>query len=206
MLTSRKKIAMFGGSFDPVHLGHLFLLHCAVSMSEYDTFLIVPATLSNFKQNSVPMATNEDRLEMLRLALLDYKELYPCDKDANIILSTIEFERGGVSYTYDTVIGLKKNLSIEGRFGLIMGDDQVEHLSKWYRYEDLKDEVEFVVCRRDAKKDHWSQMPQDAKYVKIEPKELAIESSSAFRENRTANIGYLSKRVAQYVTEHNLYH
>ena len=206
MLESRKKVAMLGGSFDPVHLGHLFLLHCAISMSSYDTFLVVPATVSNFKQNNAPRATNEDRLEMLRLSLLDYKDLYPLDNKADIRLSTIELDRGGVSYTYDTVIDIKKSLNLAGRLGLIMGDDQIEHLNKWYRYADLKDEVEFIICRRDVEKRHWSQMPQDAQYIKIEPKELALESSSAFRAARSANMGYLSKRVAQYVTEHNLYH
>ena len=136
-----RKVAMLGGSFDPIHLGHLFLLHCAVSMSGYDTFIVVPAALSNFKRTNAPKATDNDRLEMLRLALLDYKDIYPQDCDADIRLSTMELDRGGVSYTYDTVMDLKRDMDIHGRLGLIMGDDQIPSLARWYRFDDLKREV-----------------------------------------------------------------
>lgn len=199
------KVAMLGGSFDPVHLGHLFLLHCAVSMTDYDTFFVVPAALSNFKQTSVPRATDDDRLEMLRLSLLDFKELYPCDADADVRLSTIELDRGGVSYTYDTVMAMKWRLGIEGRLGLVMGDDQIPSLTRWYRYNDLKDEVEFLVCRRNPSGSLWHLMPQDAVYSRIEPLELAPQSSSAFRDNRMDNMDALPRRVAEYIEERGLY-
>jgi len=205
-MDKKEKVAMLGGSFDPVHLGHLSLLHNAIALSCYEKFLIVPAALSNFKQDSAPKAANKERLEMLYLALEDYKELYPKDNDVNIEISTIELERGGVSYTYDTVISLKKAYNIKRRLGLIIGDDQILELTKWYRYEDLKDEVEFLICRRDIKQNHWSQIPKDVHYKKIEPNEIAPQSSSVFRENKTVYMNYLSKRVSQYVTEHNLYH
>jgi len=51
---SSDKTAILGGSFDPVHLGHMFLLHCAVSMTDYSSFLIIPAKVSNFKQDNSP--------------------------------------------------------------------------------------------------------------------------------------------------------
>lgn len=205
-MDKKKKVAILGGSFDPVHLGHLSLLHNAIALSCYEKFLIVPAALSNFKQNSAPKATNKERLEMLCLALEDYKELYPKDNDVDIEISTIELDRGGISYTYDTVRALKKNFNITGRLGLIIGDDQIPELTKWYRYEDLKNEVEFLICRRDILQSHWAQIPKDVQYQKIEPNELAPQSSKVFRENKTGYMSYLSKRVSQYVTEHNLYH
>lgn len=200
-----RKVAMLGGSFDPVHLGHLFLLHCAVSMTDYDMFVVVPAALSNFKQSSVPKASDDDRLAMLRLALLDFKDLYPQDSNANMEISTMELERGGVSYTFDTVMALKAGLGIEGRLGLIMGDDQIPALTKWYRYDSLKDEVEFVVCRRNKDGSLWDMMPKGAVYKKIEPEELSPESSSGFRANSIGNMGFLPRRVSSYVMEHGLY-
>ncbi len=205
-MDKKKKVAILGGSFDPVHLGHLSLLHNAICFSNYEKFLIIPAALSNFKQDSTPKATNKERLEMLYLALEDYKELYPNDSKTNIEISTIELERGGVSYTYDTVLDIKKRLNIDGPLGLIIGDDQIQELTKWYRYEDLKNEVEFLICRRDIFQSHWSQIPNDVHYKKIEPNEIAPQSSRVFRENKTVYMNYLSKRVSQYVTEHNLYH
>lgn len=199
------RVAMLGGSFDPIHLGHLFLLHCAVSMSDYDTFIIVPAALSNFKRTSAPKATDKDRLEMLRLALLDYKDIYPQDEGADIRLSTIELDRGGVSYTYDTVMALKRDLDIHDRLGLVMGDDQIPALDRWYRFDDLKDEVRFLVCRRNQDGALWNFMPEGVVYSKLEPEELAMQSSSGFREDVLSRMGDLPRRVAEYVRENHLY-
>lgn len=198
------KIAMLGGSFDPVHLGHLFLLHCAVSMSDYDTFMVIPAALSNFKRTNAPKATDKDRLEMLRLALLDYKDIYPND-DADIRLSTMELDRGGVSYTYDTVMALKRDMGIHTRLGLIMGDDQIPSLARWYRFDDLKDEVRFLICRRNQDGALWNLMPEGVVYSRLEPAELALQSSSGFRGAVHSRMGDLPRRVAEYVREHNLY-
>lgn len=199
------KVAMLGGSFDPVHLGHLFLLHCAISMSDYDTFIVVPAALSNFKRTNAPKATDKDRLEMLRLALLDYKDVYPQDCDADIRLSTMELDRGGVSYTYDTVMDLKRDMDIHGRLGLIMGDDQIPSLARWYRFDDLKREVSFLICRRNQDGTLWNLMPEGVVYSKLESDRLAPQSSSGFREDVHNRMGDLPKRVAEYVREHNLY-
>lgn len=200
-----RRVAMLGGSFDPVHLGHLFLLHCAVSMSDYDTFIVVPAALSNFKQTSAPKATDKDRLEMLRLALLDYKDIYPQDEDADIRLSSMELDRGGVSYTYDTVMALKRDMDIHTRLGFIMGDDQIPALDRWYRFDDLKGEVDFLVCRRNQHGALWNLMPEGVVYSKLEPEVLAMQSSSGFREDVSGRMEDLPKRVAEYVREHNLY-
>ena len=199
------KVAMLGGSFDPVHLGHLFLLHCAVSMSDYDTFIVVPAALSNFKRTNAPKATDNDRLEMLRLALLDYKDIYPQDCDADIRLSTMELDRGGVSYTYDTVMDLKRDMDIHGRLGLIMGDDQIPSLDRWYRFDDLKREVSFLICRRNQDGTLWNLMPEGVVYSKLESDRLAPQSSSGFREDVHNRMGDLPKRVAEYVRDHHLY-
>ncbi len=197
------KVALFGGSFDPVHLGHLAVLHNALKSTNYSLFLIVPAKLSNFKQTNIPKASAENRLQMLRLALEDYKELYPQDDTEEINISTIELDRGGVSYTYDTVMEVKKLYGITDRLGLIIGDDQIPQLTNWYRYEDLKNEVEFIICRRNTDGALWSLLPQDVCYTKIEPKQLAPQSSSEFRTS--AREDYLSKRVRQYVKDNNLY-
>ncbi len=201
-----QKVALFGGSFDPVHLGHLAVLHNALKYSNYNLFLIVPAKLSNFKQTNIPKASSEDRLEMLRLAIEDYKDLYPEDDILKLVISTIELQRGGVSYTYDTVMEIKKAYNIIGRLGLLIGDDQIPMLTNWYRYDDLKKEVEFIICRREPSGALWSLLPNDISYVKIEPKALAPQSSSQYRESCETKEDYLSNRVRQYVKQKNLYH
>ena len=197
------KTAILGGSFDPVHLGHLFLLHCAVSMTDYKSFLIIPAKVSNFKQDNSPKATDEQRLEMLRLALCDYHELYPKDK-ADISISTMELERGGVSYTSDTIRILKEKLGA-GRIGMVMGDDHIEGLTRWHDFPYLKDNVEFLICRRNPEGTCWETLPEGLCYKKLEPSDVAPQSSSAIRENVSGRGDYLSRRVGEYVRANNLY-
>ncbi|MCR5760796.1 MAG: nicotinate (nicotinamide) nucleotide adenylyltransferase [Sphaerochaetaceae bacterium] len=199
------KTAMLGGSFDPIHLGHLFLLHCAVSLSDYKKFIIVPAKQSNFKRTAGPAASDADRLEMIRLALEDYKDLYPEDSEAEIVVSDMEIKRGGISYTYDTVMEIRAKEGLEGRLGLVMGDDHVTKLDQWYRYSDLKDLVEFLICRRNPDGALWSTLPSDAKVFRLEPASVSPESATDIRENLRENEAFLSRRVLEYVRKHNLY-
>lgn len=206
MRTSR--IAVMGGSFDPVHLGHLFLLHCAVSMTDYNSFLLVPAKLSNFKRDSAPKASDEDRLQMLKLAIMDYHDIYGQDfsaigRNPDIKVSTMELERGGVSYTSDTVRSLKESGYED--IALVIGDDHIAGLSRWHDFEYIRDNVEFLICRREADGPKWDLVPPETRYRAIEPDELYPQSSSAVRSDVGANLDFLSQRVRDYVKAKNLY-
>ena len=201
---SGNRIAILGGSFDPVHLGHLFLLHCAVSMTDYTKFILIPAKLSNFKQDSSPLASDRCRLDMLSLALQDYRDIYPQDRDADIVVSDMEISRGGVSYTSDTVRFFRES-DPSAQIGLVMGDDHVGGLSRWHDFGYLKDNVEFLICRRNPDGECWDSLPDGLHYRKLEPGHLAPQSSSAVRSNVDANGGFLSKRVSEYVRANGLY-
>lgn len=200
---SKAKVAVLGGSFDPVHLGHLFLLHCAISMTDYRRFLIIPAKVSNFKQDSRPQASDADRLTMLRLALEDFRDLYPEDSGAGIEISTMELERGGVSYTSDTIRELKIQLD-DPMIGLIMGDDHISGLTRWHDFDYLKQNVEFLICRRESSMSNWK-LPEDICYRALIPSDIAPQSSSAIRTDLEGNLDYLSRRVREYVKANNLY-
>lgn len=166
------KIALLGGSFNPVHKGHLALAESAVSLAGYDRVVFVPAYQSPFKQrcqfgvvsSSQDTAasvnggfqgvffTDEERVEMLRLALAPYPwaELELC-----------EIERGGVSYTIDTVRFLTKKYQtegilfadgsrgyLEGKLGLVIGADLVEGFPHWKEADALARETDIVLARR----------------------------------------------------------
>ena len=201
---SGNRIAILGGSFDPVHLGHLFLLHCAVSMTDYTKFILIPAKLSNFKQDSSPLASDRCRLDMLSLALQDYRDIYPQDRDADIGISDMEISRGGVSYTSDTVRFFRES-DPSAQIGLVMGDDHVGGLSRWHDFGYLRDNVEFLICRRSGNEGIWKNLPERIRYRKLEPSDLAPQSSSAVRADRDANLDYLSQRVREYVRANDLY-
>lgn len=198
------KIAILGGSFDPVHLGHLFLLHSASQLTDYDKFLLIPAALSNFKQEKKPVASASQRLEMLKLALLDYKDLYPTDSK-EVLIDQIELLREGVSYTYETVVNLRQKYNTDQRIGLIIGDDHIQKLRSWYKFDELKDLVQFVICPRSNDQKLWDMLDSQINFIRLNPETLAGQSSSAFRVDSKANLSYLSKRVQDYVQENNLY-
>lgn len=198
-----EKTAILGGSFDPIHIGHLYLLHAAVTHTDYSRFIVVPAKVSNFKLDARPVSSDDDRMNMVRLAIEDYHELYPRDKK-EIVASDSELKRGGISYTIDTVLEIKKQYNITDRIGLIMGDDHISALSKWYHFDQLKEEVEFIICPRNHKEDLHN-IPSGIVYQIMNVDSVKEENATAVRENVKEYEHYLSKRVLSYVRENNLY-
>ena len=97
----KSETALLGGSFNPVHIGHLNLIHDAYALASMDKIVLIPALISNFKQGSQPLDFDV-RLHLLELAVLDYRQMFPSD-DVDIEISDVEMKRGGISYTSDTV-------------------------------------------------------------------------------------------------------
>jgi nicotinate-nucleotide adenylyltransferase len=132
-----QRIGLFGGSFDPVHLGHLLVAQAAKEEVGLERLFFVPAAQSPFKPESKPTPPNE-RLRLLRLALA---EKTWCEIDDQ------EVKRGGVSYTIDTIRDYRKRFPGAELFYLI-GGDHVSQLPKWREATDLADAVQFLVIPR----------------------------------------------------------
>jgi nicotinate-nucleotide adenylyltransferase len=132
-----KRIGLFGGSFDPVHIGHLLVAQAACEELALDRLFFIPAAQSPFKPGSAP-ATAVLRLRMLRLALAG---------KSNCEVDTQEISRGGISYSIDTVRSYKARWPDTEVFFLI-GADHVPTLPKWREAEALAQLVEFVVIPR----------------------------------------------------------
>ncbi|MBQ0166662.1 MAG: nicotinate (nicotinamide) nucleotide adenylyltransferase [Treponema sp.] len=151
------KIALLGGSFNPVHKGHIALAESAVKLAGYDRVVFVPAYQSPFKSRcskgvvSSPEEagafalsfTDEERIEMLRLAIKPYPWA---------ALELCEIERAGVSYTIDTVRFLtekyKREGLLEGKLGIIIGADLIEGFHRWKEADALADEADIILARR----------------------------------------------------------
>ncbi len=121
-----KKIGFFGGSFDPLHFGHLNL---AISLSEYhhlDQVLFCPVCRSPFKEEG-PIASAEHRLAMTQLAIQELPRFRLCK---------LEIERGGVSYTVDTLRDLRK-AHPHDEFFLLLAEDSIESFSRWKDSEEI---------------------------------------------------------------------
>lgn len=132
-----QRIGLFGGSFDPIHLGHLLVAQAAREELPLSRLFFVPAAQSPFKPG-VTLAPANERLRLLRLALAGQTD---CEVDDQ------EIRRGGVSYTIDTVRDYARRFSGAELFYLV-GADHVAQLPKWRDAAELARLVQFVVIPR----------------------------------------------------------
>ena len=131
------RLGIYGGTFDPVHHGHLVLARDALEQFRLDAVLFVPCGQSPLKTRK-PRASNARRLAMLRLALKG---------DSRFWLSRCELDRPGPSYAYDTALEIGEAFPHAELFWLI-GADQRANLHKWHRPDDLRRLVTFVLLPR----------------------------------------------------------
>ncbi|WP_418319506.1 nicotinate-nucleotide adenylyltransferase [Piscinibacter sakaiensis] len=136
----RRRIGLFGGSFDPVHLGHLALAHSALDDLALDELRWLPA--GRPWQKGGLQASGEQRAEMLRLAIGD-----PQHGDARFRIETCEIERQGPTFTIDTVLALQQQ---QPGFDwlLLIGQDQHAKLQTWHRWRELLALVRLAVAVR----------------------------------------------------------
>lgn len=132
-----KKIGIFGGTFDPIHHGHLILAREAREELSLDTIIFVPAAASPHKLDQ-RSSTAEVRLEMLQAAL---------EHERGLECSSIELQRPPPSYAIDTVETLRLR-SPTSEFFYLIGNDHLGRLPTWHRFEELSRMVQFVVLNR----------------------------------------------------------
>ena len=130
------QIAIFGGSFDPLHIAHVAIVHEALNRLDIDRLIIVPTYLNPFK-NSFYLDP-KTRFELLNKVF---------SKFDNVEISDYEINQHKSSYSFDTVSYLKA-LYNPSKIYLIIGEDNIEKLNKWYKYNELEKLVEFVVATR----------------------------------------------------------
>lgn len=136
-----KKIGIFGGTFDPVHHGHLILASDAVETLDLDSMIFVPAAISPHKLEREPTSP-AIRLEMLRAAI---------GGEPRFTFDAMELERPSPSYAVDTMQTLRQREPTTEFFYLI-GEDNVARLSTWHRFPELSKMVQFVVLDRGGLK------------------------------------------------------
>lgn len=192
-----EKKAILGGTFDPVHIGHINLFHNISEYTDITTLYVIPAYVSNFKRDR-KTASFDDRMAMLNMGILDYSDLYPFD-ELNIVVSDYEGKKGGVSYTSETIKALFDVLQDNGKVNFICGDDLLESLPQWHEYEYLKDHVRFYCFTRDLEN---SRNPIEGLEVFFLPSPITVASSTSVREG---NWDLLTPSVREYVEDAGLY-
>ena len=192
-MTESRSLGVFGGSFDPVHNGHIRAAELVQQALELDQVIFVPAG-KQWQKNSTTSAA--DRLSMLRLALADH---------SGFVVSEIDIARGGNTYTIDTLRELQDEHQGDKLF-FILGTDALSGIESWKNADELLDKAQFVVVSRPGSE---LVIPPIAKgrVWSLEIPALDI-SSTDFREKFGLGTDYealLPERVLTYIREHNLY-
>jgi nicotinate-nucleotide adenylyltransferase len=199
------KLGIFGGTFDPVHYGHLLLAESAREQLGLDQVWFIPAALAPHKQDRQAV-TAKQRVEMLELAIAGHPAFR---------VSTLEIDRGGVSYTVDTLQDISVQLP-DAELFLLMGADSLRDLLTWREPERICKLAWPVVSRRaDAPEPDFSSLGHivaPARLLKMEQLRLEMpimELSSTDLRHRAAtgqSLRYRTPRgVEQYILAQGLY-
>lgn len=202
--TDAARIGVFGGSFDPVHLGHLTVAQDAVEQLELDRLLFVPAAISPHKQDAVP-TEGRHRLAMLRLATED---------NPSFAVSDMELARGGVSYTVETLAHVHEACPKADLF-FIVGLDSLRDMHRWRQVDRIFDLCTVVPLARGgedpAAVERQSGLPDPLKKQLLDRliriHEVEVSSSEIrMRAAEGLSLRYLvPPGVQMYIAEHHLY-
>ena len=166
-------IGLLGGTFNPIHLGHLRMAQALADALSFDEVRFIPSATPPHK--AAPEVSAVQRAEMVRIAIAD-NPLFKLDAR--------ELERIGASYTIDTLISLRKELGASVALCLIMGSDAFIHLNTWARWQELLNYCHIILVQR----------PNTIKQPK-----LADELAILLEENYTESIADLSQKPAGYI-------
>lgn len=196
------KIALFGGSFDPIHSGHVALAEAFVNRLKLDKVILMPAFVPPHKLRS-GMAPASDRLAMCRLAA----EGHPAFE-----VSDLEIRRGGASFTVDTIAELAQQYP-DAQLYLLTGADMFLTLSTWYRFDLLSKQAVLCTAPRNATgtaklKAYAGELEKQGARCVVEDIPVMDISSTEIRRRLNAGEstdGWLPAKVAHYIKEQGLY-
>lgn len=189
-----KKIALYFGSFNPIHNGHLAIANHVLKTGYSDELWFVVSPRSPFK-NRPDLASEQHRLAMLNLAIGGEENIKACD---------IEFSMPRPSYTIDTLLKLHDDFP-QHTFSLVMGADNLEYFNQWKQWKKIiKDHLIYVYPRNNSQ----DNLMTDPNIIIMNEAPLLDISSSMIREKIKKGISadnYLNPEVAQYTLKQRLY-
>jgi len=192
----------FGGSFNPIHFGHLICARAAAEAGGFDRVILVPSAQPPHKAGDTTLAPPAHRLAMCQLATAG---------DPFFQVDGLELERLGPSYTIDTVRQLRANLKDPAaEIAWLIGADMAKSLPTWHQPDRLLAEVRFVLMARPGWSIDWNSMPAAVQKLQgnlVTVPQLDISSTQLRnRLNQGKSIQYLTPDVVvEYIDGHNLY-
>ena len=190
------KICLFGGTFDPPHIGHLLIAQTIYEAENFDKILFIPAYAPPHKNNVTPM---KHRIEMVKIAISD---------NPNFEYSDVDIVRKGISYTIDSIVDIKRNYKLTNdEIYYLIGSDSLIDFKNWKDSKEILDECNVIVAIRPGFRPsdipYW--ILQRVHFSNIPRFEL---SSSKIRSRwvKDLTIRYMvTLPIWEYINENNLY-
>ncbi|CAB3958598.1 nicotinate (nicotinamide) nucleotide adenylyltransferase [Achromobacter insolitus] len=193
-----KRIGLLGGSFDPVHLAHIALAQNALQSLGLAEVQLIPA--ANPWQRAALHATAEQRRDMLQLAIAGH---------AGLVVNPIEIERGGATYTIDTLRALPQ----DARYVWLLGTDQLANFCTWRNWQDIASLVDLAVATRPgtelsappALAAHLLSQGRKLQELPFTPMPVSASEIRRRLAQGESTDGMLAAPVAAYIAAHHLY-
>jgi len=191
---------LLGGTFDPVHIGHLIGAQAAANQIGLDQVLFVPAANPPHK-STVPISEAEHRVAMLKLAVAD---------NGRFAIYLDEIERGGSSYTIDTIRRFRQTLAPQDELFFILGADNLAEFTTWKDWRAICRESRLISLKREGFSADDYSIPEPLKQVEILWVDMPLIgiSSTDIRSRIVAGTStryWVPQAVAEYIETHSLY-
>ena len=195
------KVGIMGGTFDPIHIGHLILAMEAINYKNLDEVWFIPTGNPNFKQDK-NVTDKQKRFEMVKIATQDNKKFNVCD---------YEIKKNGVTYSWETMKYLRENYDHD--FYFIMGEDSLMSVETWENAEDFLKNTKILACiRRQEEMSKLDVKIDDLKlkgyFVEKIPTSFIDISSTKIREKVQTNQDFryfVPNQVFEYIVRNKLY-
>lgn len=195
------KVGIMGGTFDPIHIGHLILAMEAINYKNLDEVWFIPTGNPNFKQDK-NVTDKQKRFEMVKIATQDNKKFKVCDYEIN---------KNGVTYSWETMKYLRENYDYD--FYFIMGEDSLMSVETWENAEDFLKNTKILACiRRQEEMSKLDVKINDLKskgyFVEKIPTSFIDISSTKIREKVQTNQDFryfVPNQVFEYIVRNKLY-
>jgi nicotinate-nucleotide adenylyltransferase len=192
-----KKVGLYFGTFNPIHIGHLVIANHMVEFSDLDEVWFVITPRSPFKQKQ-SLLDNHHRYQMVFEAIADYPKLKA---------SKVEFDLPQPNYTVNTLVHLEEQYGEDHKFCLIMGEDNLKTFHKWKNYEVILENHELYVYPRVSNGRIPDQFVGHKGIHRVDAPIMEISSTFIRREHHAGNNirPMLPERVWKYLDEMNFY-
>lgn len=195
------KVGIMGGTFDPIHIGHLILAMEAINYKNLDEVWFIPTGNPNFKQDK-NVTDKQKRFEMVKIATQDDDKFNVCDYEIN---------KNGVTYSWETMKYLRENYDYD--FYFIMGEDSLMSVETWENAEDFLKNTKILACiRRQEEISKLDVKIDDLKskgyFVEKIPTSFIDISSTKIREKVQTNQDFryfVPNQVFEYIVRNKLY-